>query len=255
MTTEDHAADQGAAVTINGLTKRFRGGDAAITAVDNVTLDIAPGSMVAVAGASGSGKSTLLHLVGAIEAADAGTITVDGLEVTALRRGKLARYRRGVGFVFQRFHLLPALTALDNVIAPVLPYRVPFNKVERARDLVAAVGLAGRERALPSQLSGGQQQRVAIARALIGEPRLLLADEPTGNLDSRTGAGILDLLVELRRKRGMTVVVATHEQHVAAACTRLIRLRDGEVVEDVSLPGGDTPEAHERLGEMRPWFL
>jgi putative ABC transport system ATP-binding protein len=207
-------------------------------AVDDLTLSVAAGAMIAVTGPSGSGKSTLLHLLGAIERPDAGTITVDKVVVTGLRRGRLAEYRRSIGFVFQRYHLLPALTALDNVVAPVLPYRVDFRKADRARELLAAVGLAGRENALPAQLSGGQQQRVAIARALIGRPRLLLADEPTGNLDSVTGTEILDLLAELRTTYGMTMLVATHEQHVAARSDRVLRLRDGAVVEDLDLAGG-----------------
>jgi putative ABC transport system ATP-binding protein len=128
--------------------------------------------------------------------------------------------------------LLSALTALDNVIAPVLPFRESFDKEARGRELLAAVGLAGREGSLPSQLSGGQQQRVAIARALIGEPRLLLADEPTGSLDSQTGDGVMDLLVRLHDQYGTTVLIATHEQHIAARCDRLIRLSDGKILED-----------------------
>ncbi|GGM28233.1 ABC transporter ATP-binding protein [Dactylosporangium sucinum] len=225
------------AVSISGLAKRF----GTITAADDVTLEIAAGSLTAVTGPSGSGKSTLLHLVGAIEAADAGTIVVDGVEVTSLRRRRLSEYRRTVGFVFQRYHLLPALTALDNVIAPVLPFRVGFDKRQRARELLDAVGLADRERALPSQLSGGQQQRVAIARALVGAPRLLLADEPTGNLDSATGGQILDLLLDLREERGMTVLLATHEQQIAARCDRLLRLADGRVTDDLDLTAGESP--------------
>jgi putative ABC transport system ATP-binding protein len=233
----------GAALTVTGLTKRFRAGEQDIVAADGLTLDIAAGSFTAVTGPSGSGKSTLLHLVGAIESTDGGTVVVDGVEVTSLRRGRLSEYRRTVGFVFQRYHLLPALSALDNVVAPVLPFRVGFDKRERARELLAAVGLAERERALPAELSGGQQQRVAIARALIGGPRLLLADEPTGNLDSATGTQILDLLLDLRERRGMTVLLATHEQHVAARCDRLIRLADGRLVEDIDLTDGESPES------------
>jgi putative ABC transport system ATP-binding protein len=196
---------------------------------------------VAVTGPSGSGKSTLLHLIGAIDRADSGTIMVDDVEITALRRGKLAAHRRGIGFVFQRYHLLPALTALDNVVAPVLPYRVKYDRTARARELLDAVGLGGRERSLPSQLSGGQQQRVAIARALMNKPRLLLADEPTGNLDSTNGSQILDLLLSLRQQRGMTILLATHEQHIAASCDRLLRLTDGRVVEDLDLTEGEDP--------------
>jgi len=228
----------GAAIRIESLRRVFRTGGTDIVAVDDLTLSVAAGAMIAVTGPSGSGKSTLLHLLGAIERPDGGTITVDEVVVTGLRRGRLAEYRRSIGFVFQRYHLLPALTALDNVVAPVLPYRVDFRKADRARELLAAVGLAGRENALPAQLSGGQQQRVAIARALIGRPRLLLADEPTGNLDSVTGTEILDLLAELRTTYGMTMLVATHEQHVAARSDRVLRLRDGAVVEDLDLAGG-----------------
>jgi putative ABC transport system ATP-binding protein len=229
----------GAAIAVAGLAKAFKAGDGRITAVDGLTLEVAAGSVVAVSGPSGSGKSTLLHLIGAIERSDAGTISVDGQEITGLRRRGLSAYRRGVGFVFQRYHLLPALTALDNVIAPVLPYRVRYDRSARARDLLEAVGLAGRERALPAQLSGGQQQRVAIARALMGEPRLLLADEPTGNLDSANGGQILDLLLRLRQQRGMTILLATHEQPIAARCDRLIRLTDGRLVEDLDLTDGE----------------
>lgn len=189
--------------------------------------------MVAITGASGSGKSTLLHLIGAIDRPDGGTISVDGTDVTKIRRLRFAEYRRSIGFVFQRYQLLPALTALDNVIAPMLPIRVDFRKAERARKLLAAVGLEGREGALPAQLSGGQQQRVAIARALIGRPRLMLADEPTGNLDSTTGAEILELLGRLQVAYGMTMLIATHDQDVAVRADRVVRLRDGSVIEDI----------------------
>ena len=234
--------DNGATVRVVDLRKTFKAGGTSIPAADGLTLSFASGTLTAVTGPSGSGKSTLLHLIGAIETADSGTITVDDADITALRRSKLSSYRRGVGFVFQRYHLLPTLTALDNVIAPVVPYRVRYDKAARARELLAAVGLEGRERSLPSQLSGGQQQRVAIARALMASPRLLLADEPTGNLDSSTSSEILDLLDTLRREYGMTVIVATHEQYVAARADRLIRLRDGQVVDDLDLTGGESTD-------------
>ncbi|UWE12541.1 ABC transporter ATP-binding protein [Actinacidiphila bryophytorum] len=220
----------GAAVTVTGLSKTFAGGGAGITAVRGADLAVEAGGTVALTGPSGSGKSTLLHLIGAIDVPDAGTITVGGTEVTAAGRGALSRYRRTVGFVFQRFHLLPALTARDNVIAPLIPYRRRAGAIERATQLLAAVGLAGREDALPSQLSGGQQQRVAIARALVGEPGLLLADEPTGNLDSATGKEIIELLLELNGDLGTTMVIATHDPAVAARCDRTVSLRDGRIV-------------------------
>ncbi|MDW5324568.1 ABC transporter ATP-binding protein [Plantactinospora sp. KLBMP9567] len=234
--------DTGVGITITGLTKRFSGGELPIVAVDDLSLDVAAGSVLALTGPSGSGKSTLLHLVGAIEPADSGSVVVGGQEIIRLGRRALAAYRRTVGFVFQRYHLLPALTALDNVLAPVLPYRVGYDRTARARELLDAVGLGGRERALPAQLSGGQQQRVAVARALMGGPALLLADEPTGNLDSTSGGEILDLLLRLRDERGVTILLATHEQHIAARCDRLVRLRDGRVTEDLDLTGGDGPD-------------
>jgi putative ABC transport system ATP-binding protein len=240
-------------ISIDRLVKRFRNGQQAIVAADELTLEVAAGSLTAVTGPSGSGKSTLLHLVGAIEPADGGTITVDGLEVTALKRRRLNEYRRTVGFVFQRYHLLPALTALDNVLAPVLPLRVGFDKRARARELLDAVGLSRRERALPAHLSGGEQQRVAIARALIGSPRLLLADEPTGNLDSANSNQILDLLLDLRESHAMTVLLATHEQQIAARCDRLIRLSDGRLSEDIDLTTGEPPESTlARATQLRP---
>jgi len=209
-----------------------------VTAADDVTLAVEAGEFVALTGASGSGKSTLLHMIGAIERPDSGTIISTGTEVTALRGAALADYRRTVGFVFQRYNLLPALTVLDNVLAPVLPYRTSWNKGERARELLAVVGLAGRERSLPSRISGGEQQRVAIARALINRPSLVLADEPTGNLDSRNATEIIDLLVRLRGDYHTTIVLASHDPQIAARCERLIRLRDGAVVDDIQLTEG-----------------
>src|SRR6202050_4625982 len=161
-----------------------------VPALDDVSLEVPAGQALAVTGRSGSGKSTLLHVIGAMDLADRGEVNVDGQDLGKLGDRQRAIYRRGIGFVFQRFHLLSALTACDNVVAPVLPFRTGFDKRERALRLLAAVGLEGREPAPPPKPSGGQQQRVAIARALMGEPRMLLADEPTGNLDSATGAGV-----------------------------------------------------------------
>jgi putative ABC transport system ATP-binding protein len=225
-----------AALELRGVCKRYGTGQGGqVTAANNVTLTIEAGAFVALTGASGSGKSTMLHMIGAIERPDSGVIISNGTEVTALRGTAQASYRRTVGFVFQRYNLLPGLTTLDNVIAPVLPYRTRWDKRDRARQLLAAVGLAGRERSLPARMSGGEQQRIAIARALINTPPLLLADEPTGNLDSANSADILDLIARLRAEHHMTVVLASHDPQIAARSERLIRLRDGAVVDDIQL--------------------
>jgi putative ABC transport system ATP-binding protein len=246
--------DAPGSVVLTGVSKHFGiGREQRVAAADDVSLSVEPGALVALTGASGSGKSTLLHLIGAIEPPDSGAIVVGGTDITTLSRAALARYRRGVGFVFQRYNLLPALTALDNVIAPVLPYRTPWGKADRARELLAAVGLAGREQSLPGRMSGGEQQRVAIARALISSPSLLLADEPTGNLDSQNAAEILDLLAALRQDSQMTVLLATHDPQVAARCERLIRLRDGAVADDIDLADADAASAQEtirRVGQL-----
>ncbi|HTT52459.1 MAG TPA: ABC transporter ATP-binding protein [Streptosporangiaceae bacterium] len=224
------------ALELRGVCKRYGTGTGGqVTAAGNVTFTIEAGAFTALTGASGSGKSTLLHMIGAIERPDSGTIISNGTNVTTLRGAAQADYRRTVGFVFQRYNLLPGLTALDNVIAPVLPYRTGWDKRERARDLLAAVGLAGRERSLPARMSGGEQQRIAIARALINTPPLLLADEPTGNLDSTTAAGILDLIARLRAEHKMTIILASHDPQVAARAERLIRLRDGTILDDIQL--------------------
>ena len=183
------------------MLRRYRIADKlTITALDGVSLRVEAGSAVALSGPSGSGKSTLLHLIGGLDRPDEGTVRVGGVKLGGLKARELAAHRRRVGFVFQRFNLLPALTVLDNVTVPVLPFRTGFDKPQRARELLAAVGLQGRERQMPAKLSGGEQQRVAIARALINRPPIVLADEPTGNLDSRNGDAIMDLLMGLRER-------------------------------------------------------
>jgi putative ABC transport system ATP-binding protein len=244
----------GASVELEGVGKRYRIGDTEIVALDDVSLHVPAGAVVGITGPSGSGKSTLLHVTGAMDDADEGRIVVDGFEVTALDRKAKVDYRRKIGFVFQRFHLLPALTAQDNVAAPVLPRRkLPFDKFEKAKELLAAVGLEGREDSLPSRLSGGQQQRVAIARALINDPILLLADEPTGNVDSTTAVEIMEVLLRLREERGMTIVVATHDPLIASRCDRVVRLLDGRVLDEVDVVPGEEPEAVlERISRIEP---
>jgi putative ABC transport system ATP-binding protein len=237
----------GFSVELVGVSKRYLSNGAGVMALESVSMEVPAGQILAVMGPSGSGKSTLLHVVGAMDRPDEGRIEVDGREVTSLSRGQQAVYRRTIGFVFQRFHLLPALSVLDNVVAPALPYRTAFDKFGRGRELLQAIGLRDRATSFPARLSGGEQQRVAIARALINDPGLVLADEPTGNLDSSTGSEIMDLLVGLREDRGLTVVVATHDPLVAARGDRIVRLRDGRVVEDVPV----SPRAPEAvLGDI-----
>ncbi len=226
----------GVDVHLQNVCRVYRTGSAeSITALDGIDAEIAAGSVGAIAGPSGSGKSTLLHLVGAMDSVDEGTIRVGDRIVTSLSRAEQADYRRTIGFVFQRFHLLPALTVLDNVVAPLIPYRVGFDKFARGRELLEAVSLGDRGKSLPSKLSGGEQQRVAIARALINQPGLLLADEPTGNLDSDTSVEIMELLLTLRDEHGMTIIVASHDPLIATRCERMLRLSDGRIVEDLRL--------------------
>jgi putative ABC transport system ATP-binding protein len=246
------AGQGGAAIDVRAVCKSY-GLDkrSEVRAADELSVTISGGSFVALSGPSGSGKSTLLHMIGAMERPDSGTITVGGAEVTGLRPRGLAAYRRTVGFVFQRYNLLPALTVLDNVMAPVLPHKTSFPKKERARELLAAVGLADREHSLPARMSGGEQQRVAIARALINTPAVLLADEPTGNLDSTNAGEIMQLLTDFRAEFAMTVILATHDPQIAACADRLVRLHDGVVVDDLDLTEGySARDIIRRVGQL-----
>ncbi|WP_367197956.1 ABC transporter ATP-binding protein [Amorphus sp. 3PC139-8] len=194
-----------------------------------ITLDIEPGASVGIVGPSGSGKSTLLMVLGGLERADRGSVQVAGQELTGLNEDALARFRgRSVGIVFQSFHLIPTMTALENVAVP-LELAGQADAFARAKRELDAVGLADRAGHYPSELSGGEQQRVAIARALAPEPALLLADEPTGNLDADTGTPIVDLMFEASRARGMTLVIVTHDPELARRCGRTIRMRAGEI--------------------------
>jgi putative ABC transport system ATP-binding protein len=220
----------GVAITGRGLTRDYPAGERSLTALDHVDLDVTAGALVAITGPSGSGKSTLLHVIGGMDGLTSGTLRVGDTQLDELPPRKLVNYRRKVGFVFQRFHLLPALTAADNVAAPLLPYQAGKALQRRALELLEQVGLGDRGDALPSQLSGGEQQRVAIARALIVDPPLLLADEPTGNLDSATGATIIELLIEMQGRTGATLLVATHDPAVDARCDVHLAIRDGKMV-------------------------
>jgi putative ABC transport system ATP-binding protein len=223
---------RGAAIAVSGVRKSFE--DGRVPALRDVSFQIAPGELVALTGASGSGKSTILNLIGALDTPDAGSIVVDGLRLDALESP--AAYRADtVGFVFQAHNLLPTLTASENVQVAMFGLRPRREREERAARLLAEVGLAGRVSARPSVLSGGERQRVAIARALANEPRVLLADEPTGALDSTTGAQVLELLQALRRQHGMTILLVTNDDAVAAVADRMLRLRDGVITDAVTI--------------------
>ena len=221
-------------IQLDRVTKRFEG-KRSVTALDAVSLAIPRGEMISIIGQSGSGKSTLLNLVGGLDRATAGDVRVDGEPLADLSDDKLTQLRRDkVGLIFQFFNLLPTLTCLENVGLPLHLRGWPRRKVdERARELLGLVQLSDRMTHLPEELSGGQRQRVAIARALSVYPPILLADEPTGNLDSRTGEDILTLIRDLHSRLGATVVIVTHDTHVAQSCERTIMLRDGHIVEDV----------------------
>jgi putative ABC transport system ATP-binding protein len=219
-------------ISVRGLSMRLTSGGRPVDVLTNVSLDVPAGQFLAVAGPSGSGKSTLLGLIAGLDQPTAGDIAVAGVELTRLGEDALARFRRDtIGYVFQAFHLIPTLTALENVAVPLELAGDP-DALGRARALLDEVGLADRLHHYPVQLSGGEQQRVAVARAVARRPRLLLADEPTGNLDSATGKQIIELLVALNRHLGSTLVLVTHDPALAAYADRIVTLRDGRVVSD-----------------------
>ena len=213
------------------LTRRFEMGDAHVDALRGVDLSIARGEFVALVGPSGSGKSTVLNLIGGLDRPTGGQVWINGTELSSSDERTLTRHRRQhVGFVFQSFNLLPRLTAEENVALPLMFSDVPeMERQARARALLERVSLGQRLTHRPTELSGGEQQRVAIARALVGQPALLLADEPTGNLDTTTGAEIMALLKELNQEGGLTLLVVTHDPEVAAFADRVVTLRDGRV--------------------------
>jgi putative ABC transport system ATP-binding protein len=231
-------------VAARDVVKEYRMGDSVVAALAGVTLDVMPGEMVAVMGPSGSGKSTLMNLIGALDTPTSGTVAVDGVPLEDADADALADLRgRAIGFVFQQFQLLQRMPAIDNVAMPLI-YRRDFGGDAKAvaTDRLTRVGLGERGHHLPTQLSGGQQQRVAIARALVNDPALLLADEPTGALDSRTGESIIRLFQDLNAG-GQTVVIVTHDEQVARACRRVVRFRDGRIVEDAANTDIWRPEA------------
>lgn len=220
-------------IQTDALTKKYGNGTGVI-ALQDVSLSVVRGEFVAIRGPSGSGKSTLLNLLGTLDRPTTGRIVIDGVDVSTLNGNELADFRReNIGFVFQLFNLVPELTALDNVMMPLLPYQrgLKFKLLPRARELLESLGLGARLNHLPGQLSGGEQQRVAIARALVNQPRLILADEPTGNLDSHSSREVNALLQQLNKKEGITLVLATHDAAVAVEAGQVLQMRDGRVAE------------------------
>ncbi|OLB91585.1 MAG: ABC transporter ATP-binding protein [Chloroflexi bacterium] len=219
-------------ITLEGITKTYRMGRVEVPALQGIDLHVGRGDFVAIMGASGSGKSTLMNIIGCLDVPTSGRYLLDGTDVARLNDDELARIRnRKIGFVFQSFNLIPRTSALHNVEMPLV-YAGEGGRTARAREALVAVGLADRAHHQPTELSGGQQQRAAIARALVTNPAILLADEPTGNLDSGSSLEIMKLLATLNAEQGRTVVLITHEQDIARFATRVVELRDGRIVRD-----------------------
>lgn len=233
-------------VSLQNLKKTYKLGDNTVHALRGVSLEIEAGEFVAIIGPSGSGKSTMMHILGCLDRPSEGAYQLNGVDVSALSRDELAEIRnRQIGFVFQGFNLLARTTALENVEVPLLysrPVIPPAERKARAQKALAAIGLGDRTDHHPNQLSGGQQQRVAIARALVNEPTLILADEPTGNLDSATSIEVMRILQELRERRNITIILITHEAEIAAYATRIIAVRDGAIL-------SDTPNVPRRIAD------
>jgi putative ABC transport system ATP-binding protein len=238
----------GAVVIANQIARRFGEGDTAVDALRGVSLDVARGQLTTVMGPSGSGKSTLMHILAGLDRPTSGTVAIDGTEITALDDSDLTKLRRNhIGFIFQFFNLLPMLTAEENI---TLPLTIASEKIDRTwvAQLVESVGLKDRLTHRPSELSGGQQQRVAIARALITKPTVVFADEPTGNLDSKTGGEILELLRQAVQDSGQTTVMVTHDARSASIADRILFLADGNIVKE--LPRSDPHEVVAAMEEI-----
>ncbi|WP_033541518.1 ABC transporter ATP-binding protein [Planococcus sp. CAU13] len=218
------------------LTKAFQGDGVETYALNDINLVLTEGEFISIIGPSGSGKSTLLSIIGTLDEPSAGELLHENQPIHKRNSRQLADFRfENIGFIFQQFHLIPTLTALENIMSPLFGRKVSYDKKQRALELLKMVGLENKANSLPSQLSGGQQQRVAIARALVHEPKWLLADEPTGNLDSDTGELIFQLLKQLNQEKGCGVLIVTHDPALADRANRKIEMRDGEIVSDTQV--------------------
>ena len=235
-----------AILEVKNLVKTYGKGDNLVKAVDNVSFEVNEGEFVAIIGASGSGKSTLLHLIGGVDRATSGEIVVDGEKITKLHAEKLAVYRREkIGIIYQFYNLIPVLTVAENITLPVdLAKKKPDEKY--LNELVENLGLADRVKYLPNQLSGGQQQRVAIGRALFNRPKIVLADEPTGNLDKKSGDEIVRLLKEANRKYHQTIILVTHDMDIAERADRVITFEDGRIINDQKQPQSEPKQTHDK---------
>lgn len=226
-------------ITVKDVSMTLAAGGRSVTILDRLTFDIPAKQTVAIMGPSGSGKSTLLGLMAGLDRPTSGLIELDGTNITTMSENQIARFRREkVGYIFQSFHLIPTLTAIENVAVP-LELSGERRAADRATELLAAVGLSGRMGHYPVQLSGGEQQRVAVARAFACRPPILFADEPTGNLDSATGAQVIELLLALHRDSGTTLVLVTHDANLAASMQRVLSLRDGQLISDTLTTGSE----------------
>lgn len=252
--TVDYAAGRSTipVIHLENVHKVYHTGEIEVHALRGISLAVQPGEFIAVMGASGSGKSTLLNILGCLDRPTKGKYFLDGVDVSGLSRDEQADIRnRKIGFVFQGFNLLHRTSALENVELPLLYSNLPTAQcIRRAKEALAVVGLAGREWSFPNQLSGGQQQRVALARALVNHPSLILADEPTGNLDSRTSVDVMSVFQQLNTDRGVNIVLVTHESDIAHYAKRIVLVRDGRIIRDE--PVRDRREAAKQLAEMPP---
>ncbi len=254
------AAGDGGVLRLEGVHRIYRTGEVEVHALRGVSLSIARGEFVAIMGPSGSGKSTLMNILGCLDRPTRGRYWMEGTDVSTLSRDELADIRnRRIGFVFQSLNLVPRTSALENVELPMVYAGVPVpEQIERARAALASVGLTGKERSLPSQLSGGQQQRVAIARALVNRPTMIIADEPTGNLDTHSSEEVMEILQRLNQDSKLTILIVTHEPDIAHHAQRLIEIRDGRVRQDARIQDprqaadilASLPEEEEAIGEV-----